>query len=108
MGPSMLAVMLRTIQLGHYTLAISQKADLIGQILGAVKHEMVDFGNQFRLLEKNVQALGNNIKKGKTRANVISLRLKDVAALEGPAASALLEFPPEGDDDEDADLDAVV
>ena len=108
MGPSMLAVMLRTIQLGHYTLAISQKADLIGQILGAVKHEMVDFGNQFRLLEKNVQALGNNIKKGKTRANVISQRLKDVAALDGPAASALLEFPPEGDDDEDADLDAVV
>ncbi len=107
MGPSMLAVMLRTIQLGHYTLAISQKADIIGQILGAVKHEMVDFGNQFRLLEKNVQALGNNIKKGKTRANVISQRLKDVAALDGPAASALLEFPPEGDDDEDADLDAV-
>ena len=32
MGPSMLAVMLRTIQLGHFTLAMSQKADLIGQI----------------------------------------------------------------------------
>jgi DNA recombination protein RmuC len=110
MGPSMLAVMLRTIQLGHYTLAISQKADLIGQILGAVKHEMVDFGNQFRLLEKNVQALGNNIKKGRTRANVITRRLKDVAALEGPAAAALLEFPMESEDpdsDEDADLEAV-
>lgn len=110
MGPSMLAVMLRTIQLGHYTLAISQKADLIGQILGAVKHEMVDFGNQFRLLEKNVQVLGNNIKRGKTRAGVIARRLKDVAALEGPAAATLLELPADSDDpsgDEDADLEAV-
>ena len=101
MGPSMLAVMLRTIQLGHYTLAISQKAEVIGQILGAVKHEMVDFGNQFRLLEKNVQALGNNIKKGRTRANVITRKLHGVAALEGPASAELLELPSEADDEID-------
>ena len=112
MGPSMLAVMLRTIQLGHYTLAISQKADLIGKILGAVKHEMVDFGRQFRLLEKNVQALGNNIRRGHTRANVITRRLKDVAALEGPVASSLLELGSDGeelgsDGDEEADLESV-
>jgi DNA recombination protein RmuC len=97
-GPSLLAVMLRTIQLGHYTLAISQKADLIGQILGAVKHEMVDFGNQFRLLERNVQALGNNIKRGHTRARVITRRLKGIEALEGPAAAEILELTAEGDD----------
>jgi DNA recombination protein RmuC len=112
MGPSMLAVMLRTIQLGHYTLAISQKADVIGKILGAVKHEMEAFGVQFRLLEKNVQTLGNNIKRGRTRANVITRRLKDVAALEGPAAAAVLELPIDTDDtsvepEEDADLEAV-
>ncbi|WP_428484878.1 DNA recombination protein RmuC [Rhodopila sp.] len=107
MGPSMLAVMLRTIQLGHYTLAISQKADLIGKILGAVKHEMVDFGKQFSALEKNVRALGNNIKKGQTRATVITRKLKDVAALEGPAAAALLEIAQDGEDDADADLEAV-
>jgi DNA recombination protein RmuC len=108
MGPSMLAVMLRTIQLGHYTLAISQKADLIGQILGAVKHEMVDFGNQFRLLEKNVQALGNNIKKGQRRANAIARRLKDVSVLEGPAAALLLDIPSDGgDEDEDIALTSV-
>lgn len=107
MGPSMLAVMLRTIQLGHYTLAISQKADLIGQILGAVKHEMVGFGNQFRLLEDNVKRLGNNIKRGHTRAKVITRRLKNVAALEGPAAAALLELPADGEDDEEADLEVA-
>jgi DNA recombination protein RmuC len=92
MGPSMLAVMLRTIQLGHYTLAIGQKADVIGQVLGAVKHEMVDFGRQFNALEKNVQALGNNIKKGRSRANIISRKLRDVAALEGPVAAEVLEL----------------
>ena len=112
MGPSMLAVMLRTIQLGHYTLAISQKADVIGKILGAVKHEMVDFGNQFRLLEKNVQTLGNNIKKGRTRANVITRKLRDVAVLEGPASAELLELPLDADElavegDEDIDTEAV-
>ena len=106
----MLAVMLRTIQLGHYTLAISQKADVIGKILGAVKHEMVDFGKTFRLLEKNVQVLGNNIRKGHTRANVISRKLKDVSLLEGPAAATLLEIPADDDDftgDEDAEMEAV-
>ena len=112
MGPSMLAVMLRTIQLGHYTLAISQKADVIGQILGAVKHEMVDFGNQFRLLEKNVQTLGNTIKKGRTRANVITRKLREVAVLEGPASAELLELPFEGEElppagDEDIDVETV-
>jgi DNA recombination protein RmuC len=107
MGPSMLAVMLRTIQLGHYTLAISQKADLIGQILGAVKGQMATFGEQFRLMEDNVRKLGNNIKKGRTRANVISRRLKDVSVLEGPAAAALLELPPDGEAEEDADLETV-
>jgi DNA recombination protein RmuC len=109
MGPSMLAVMLRTIQLGHYTLAISQKADVIGKILGAVKHEMVDFGNQFRLLEKNVQTLGNTIRKSRTRANVITRKLHDVAALEGPEAAELLELPPPADDvqpDTSEDIDA--
>lgn len=105
MGPSLLAVMLRTIQLGHYTLAISQKADLIGQILGAVKHEMVEFGRQFQLLERNVQALGNNIKKGQTRARVITRRLKDVSAVDGPAAAALLELSAE--EDEDVEGEAV-
>jgi DNA recombination protein RmuC len=98
MGPSMLGVMLRTIQLGHYTLAIGQKADLIGQILGAVKHEMVDFGEQFRLLEKNVQVIGNNIKRGRRRASVITRRLKGVEALEGPAAVEILELTSEDDD----------
>jgi DNA recombination protein RmuC len=95
MGPSMLAVMLRTIQLGHYTLAISRNADVIGKILGAVKHEMVDFSTTFRLLEKNVQALGSNIKRGQIRARVISGKLKDIAALEGGEAASLLEFPPD-------------
>lgn len=107
MGPSMLAVMLRTIQLGHYTLAISQKADLIGQILGAVKHEMVDFGNQFRLLESNVQKLGNNIKRGHTRARAITRKLKDISALEGPVAATVLELSADSEDDEDADMEAV-
>jgi DNA recombination protein RmuC len=112
MGPSMLGVMLRTIQLGHYTLAISQKSDLIGQILGAVKHEMVDFGNQFRLLEKNVQALGNNIKRGRRRANVITRRLKGVEALEGPAAAEVLELTSDddelsADDSQDADEENI-
>lgn len=107
-GPSLLAVMLRTIQLGHYTLAISQKADVIGQILGAVKHEMVDFGNQFRLLEKNIQVLGNNIKRGRTRANVITRRLKGVEALEGPAAAEVLELTSEDDLDADAGDDETL
>ncbi len=112
MGPSMLAVMLRTIQLGHYTLAISQKADLIGQILGAVKHEMVGFGNQFRLLEDNVRRLGNNIKRGRTRANVITRKLKDVSVLEGSAAASLLDTSSEADDlssegDEEFDLETA-
>ena len=102
----------RSGQLGRYTIAISQKADVIGQILGAVKHEMVDFGNQFRLLERNVQALGNNINRGRTRANVISRKLRDVAALEGTASAALLELAAEEDEltvgsDEEVDVENV-
>jgi len=71
-----------------------------------------EVGNQFRLLEKNVQTLGNNIKKGRTRANVITRKLRDVAVLEGPASAELLELPLEGDEpamegDEDLDAETV-
>jgi DNA recombination protein RmuC len=112
MGPSMLAVMLRTIQLGHYTLAISQKADLIGKILSAVKSQMGLFANQFRLLEGNARSLTSNIQKGQTRVRVISEKLKDISVLEGPAAASLLGLTNDGEgpapeNDEDAELEAV-
>lgn len=86
-GPTTLAALLNSLQMGFRTLAIQKRSSEVWKILGAVKTEFEKFGGMLQKAQKNIQTgLGqlDDVMGPRTRA--IQRKLKDVAAL--PAADA--------------------
>lgn len=91
-GPTTLAALLNSLQMGFRTLAIQKRSGEVWEVLGAVKTE---FGNFERVLAKAKERLdqtGNELDKliG-TRSNQIRRKLKAVSELPADEAQKLLE-----------------
>jgi DNA recombination protein RmuC len=95
LGPSLFPALLRTVQLGHVTLALEEKADQIRDLLGATKTEMAKMDVVLGKLEKNASAMTNTIVSARTRARAVGRRLRTLEAVEGARAEALLELETE-------------
>ena len=89
-GPSLLPAMLRTIQLGHVTLALSKNAESVRELLSATKAEMAKMDGVLEKLGKQVNTVGNSIGDARTRTRAIARKLKDVEAMPGDQAASLL------------------
>lgn len=101
LGPSLLPAMLRTIQMGHVTIALGEKADMVRKLLGATKHEMARMDEVLKRLGKNVTAMANTIEDAQVRTRAVARKLRDVEAVEGSRAVELLELTaPSAEDDE--------
>ncbi len=103
LGPSLLPAMLRTIQMGHVTIALGEKADLVRELLGATKAEMAKMDDVLRRLSNQVRTMGNTIEDAQRRTRAVARKLRGVDAVEGPRAAALLDIesedlPGEGDE----------
>lgn len=96
LGPSLLPAMLRTIQMGHVTIALGEKADLVRELLGATKAEMAKMDDVLRRLSNQVRTMGNTIEDAQRRTRAVARKLRGVDAVEGPRAAALLDI--EGED----------
>lgn len=97
LGPSLLPAMLRTIQMGHVTLALGEKADMVRDLLGATKAEMAKMDDVLKRLSKQVGAVSNTIEAAQVRTRAVARKLKGVDALDGPRAAALLDLEAEVD-----------
>ncbi|MFO7977954.1 MAG: DNA recombination protein RmuC [Bacteroidales bacterium] len=102
-GPTTLAAILNSLQMGFRTLAIQKRSSEVWAILGAVKKEFENFGGMLEKAQKNIQTASNQIDEvmGK-RTRAIQRKLKNVESLE--AAQALLILPElteNGDHDEE-------
>jgi DNA recombination protein RmuC len=86
-GPTTLAAMLNSLQMGFKTLAIEQRSAEVWSILGAVKSEFGKFGEALAHTKKKLEEASNSIGKAETRTRVLTRNLKEVEAL--PAAEAL-------------------
>lgn len=93
LGPSLLPAMLRTIQLGHVTLALSRNAEGVRDLLAATKAEMVKMDGVLDRLGKQVGTVSNTIGNARTRTRAISRKLRGLEAMPGEAAEVLLELP---------------
>jgi DNA recombination protein RmuC len=89
-GPSLLPAMLRTIQLGHVTLALSKNAESVRELLSATKAEMAKMDGVLEKLGKQVNTVGNSIGDARIRTRAIQRKLKDVEAMPGDQAASLL------------------
>jgi DNA recombination protein RmuC len=100
-GPTTLAAMLNSLQMGFRTLAIEKRSSEVWTLLGAVKHEFEQFGDALAHTRKKLNEAANSISKAETRSRVLGRKLRDVEALPGEAAEALLGPPvDEAADDE--------
>jgi DNA recombination protein RmuC len=81
-GPTTLAAILNSLQMGFKTLAIQKRSGEVWQVLGAVKKEFENFGGLMEKAQKNIQTGLDQLDDvlGK-RTRAIQRKLKDVEAL---------------------------
>jgi DNA recombination protein RmuC len=99
-GPTTLAALLNSLQMGFRTLAIQKRSSEVWNLLGAIKGEFKKFGEVIEKVETKIREAGNVIEKAKTRSRAIERKLRGVEELPAPAAQAILG-PAEAADAED-------
>ncbi len=80
-GPTTLAAILNSLQMGFRTLAIEKRSSEVWTLLGAVKSEFGKFGEILDKTQKKLQEASNTIDDASKRTRVIERKLKDVQAL---------------------------
>jgi DNA recombination protein RmuC len=96
-GPTTLAAMLNSLQMGFRTLALEKRSAEVWQVLGAVKTEFGKFGDVLARLKSQLASASNTIEQAETRTRQMDRRLRSVEAL--PAEQAAQLLPPEPRDD---------
>ena len=99
-GPTTLAALLNSLQMGFRTLAIEQRSAEVWAVLGAVKTEFGKFGEALAHTRKKLDEASNSISKAETRTRQLSRKLRDVEALPAGEAEQLIGVADfDGEDD---------
>lgn len=99
-GPTTLAALLNSLQMGFRTLAIQKRSSEVWTILGAVKTEFGKFGEVLDKVKKKIDEAAHTIETAEQRTRAIGRKLRSVEELPAADASALLESSPENFGDE--------
>ncbi len=97
-GPSTLAAILNSLQMGFRTLALEKRSSEVWQVLGAVKTEFGKFGDVLSQTRLTLEKAAKNIENAEVRSRQMARKLKTVEAL--PSEAAQLMLGPEIDDGE--------
>ncbi len=89
-GPTTLAAMLNSLQLGFRTLAIEKRSTEVWRVLGAVKTEFGRFGEILSKTRERLDAVGKTLDDAGKKSKTIARRLRDVEALPEAEADRLL------------------
>ena len=86
-GPSSMAALLNSLQMGFKTLAIQKNATQVWKVLGDVKGEFDNFAAVLEKVQKNLNSTSTELDKlVGTRTRAIQRKLKAVQSLEDPDA----------------------
>ena len=80
-GPTTLAALLNSLQMGFRTLAIQKRSSEVWNVLGAVKTEFGKFGDMLDKVKKKLDETGNTIDDAVHRTRQIEKKLRKVEAL---------------------------
>jgi len=80
-GPTNLAAMLNSLQMGFRTLAIEKRASDVWQLLSQVKTEFSKFGEVISATQKKLEAASTQFGEVGVRTRAIERRLRDVESL---------------------------
>jgi DNA recombination protein RmuC len=103
-GPTTLAALLNSLQMGFRTLAIEKRSSEVWELLGAVKTQFSKFGEVLAKTKKKLQEASNTIDKAEVRTRVISRKLSKVQELPLTDSAKLIDSAA-GDEDEQSDED---
>ncbi len=91
-GPSTMAALLNSLQMGFRTLAIQKQSSEVWQLVGAVRTEFDKFNDILTMTQTRLDQANRELDKlVGVRTRAIRRRLRDVERLEDTAATALLE-----------------
>jgi len=91
-GPTTLAALLNSLQMGFRTLAIEKRSAEVWNLLGAVRTEFGKFGEMLDKTSKKLQEAGNHIEAAATRTRQMERKLKNVQALPSSEAQGVLDL----------------
>lgn len=98
-GPTTLAAILNSLQMGFRTLAIQKHSGEVWKILGAVKTEFEKFGGLLEKAQKHISNAGETLDQLKgTRTRAIQRQLRDIQVLPGVEEADVTEITA-GDDE---------
>ena len=96
-GPTTLAALLNSLQMGFRTLAIQKRSSEVWEVLGAVKTEFGKFEDVLKKVEKKLQEAGNVIESVNQRSRVIHRKLRAVEELPETETAHLLSLAEKSD-----------
>lgn len=101
-GPTTMAALLNSLQMGFRTLAIQKRSGEVWNVLGAVKTEFEKFGRILAQTQRRIEEAGNELDKliG-VRTRQIQRKLKSVTSLPEATSTELLSFA-DADEPDDA------
>ncbi|MBP1760003.1 MAG: hypothetical protein H6Q63_920, partial [Firmicutes bacterium] len=89
-GPTTLAALLNSLQMGFKTLAIEKRSSEVWNLLGAVKTEFNKFVEILEKTQKKLQEASNTIDTATRKSRTIARKLKDVQTLPANEAELML------------------
>jgi DNA recombination protein RmuC len=89
-GPTTLAALLNSLQMGFRTLAIEQRSSEVWQLLGAVKTEFSKYGELLARTKKQLETVTNTLGDAESKTRTIERKLRDVEQLNDAQTRALL------------------
>jgi len=99
-GPTTLAALLNSLQMGFRTLAIQKRSSEVWSVLGAIKTEFGKFGAVIERVQRKLQEASNAIDPAARRIRAIDRKLRTVEEL--PAADAQKLLASEGPEADEA------
>lgn len=89
-GPTTLAALLNSLQMGFRTLAVQQRTSEVWTVLGAVKTEFGKFGDVLARTRQQLQTVAHSLDSAEVRSRAIVRKLRDVESLPETQARELL------------------
>ncbi|MFA5123445.1 DNA recombination protein RmuC [Zavarzinia sp.] len=90
-GPTTLAALLNSLQMGFRTLAIEKRSSEVWLLLGAVKTEFARYGEVLDKVQRKLVEASQQIDKVAVRKRAIDRQLRQVQSLDPNAAARLIE-----------------
>jgi DNA recombination protein RmuC len=98
-GPTTLAALLNSLQMGFRTLAIQKRSSEVWNLLAAVKNEFGKFGDSLSKVKEKLDQASSDMDKVAVRSRAITKKLRDVEELPTNPQPLLPELLSEPEDD---------